>query len=101
MPLADFEKCNVPIYNSKNKNEVVGKKDDFKINTGYMSKTVNLLQFCNKNEFQGALLLDLLNEKLTNLFVTEKRINTTEVDRDSGCSSPMNDPGMGTFFWPI
>lgn len=41
MPLADFEKCNVPIYARRNCKEVIGKKDDFKINTGYMGRKVS------------------------------------------------------------
>lgn len=42
MQLMDFEKTNVPFYNKANKNEVVNKKDDFKINTCFILSEVVL-----------------------------------------------------------
>lgn len=42
MPLADYEKCNVPMYARKKSKEVIGKKDDFKMNTAYISEEVGL-----------------------------------------------------------
>ncbi|EFO17966.1 hypothetical protein LOAG_10533 [Loa loa] len=56
MPLADFEKTNVPLYSSRNLKELIGKKDDFIINTGFIHKS-------------GALLLDLVNANLLDDFV--------------------------------
>ncbi|GMR47704.1 hypothetical protein PMAYCL1PPCAC_17899, partial [Pristionchus mayeri] len=55
MPLADYEKCNVPMYARKKSKEVIGKKDDFKMNTAYISE-------------EGAILLDLLNRNLIGKF---------------------------------
>ncbi|VDK65649.1 unnamed protein product [Onchocerca ochengi] len=60
MPLADFEKTNVPLYSSRNLKELIGKKDDFIINTGFIHKS-------------GALLLDLVNAELLNDFVIEEQ----------------------------
>ncbi|CAG9530303.1 unnamed protein product [Cercopithifilaria johnstoni] len=60
MPLADFEKTNVPLYSSRNLKELIGKKDDFIINTGFIHKS-------------GALLLDLANAKLLNDFVVREQ----------------------------
>uniref|UniRef100_A0A0R3RVE6 Condensin-2 complex subunit H2 n=1 Tax=Elaeophora elaphi TaxID=1147741 RepID=A0A0R3RVE6_9BILA len=59
MPLADFEKTNVPLYSSRNLKELIGKRDDFIINTGFIHKS-------------GALLLDLANAKLLNDFMMQK-----------------------------
>ncbi|VDM98938.1 unnamed protein product [Thelazia callipaeda] len=58
MPLADYEKSNVPLYSSRNNKELVGKKDDFIINTGFIHKS-------------GVLLLDLANERLLNEFLSQ------------------------------
>ncbi|GMT23340.1 hypothetical protein PFISCL1PPCAC_14637, partial [Pristionchus fissidentatus] len=55
MPLADFEKCNVPMYARKKSKEVIGKKDDFKMNSAYISE-------------EGAILLDLMNRNLIGKF---------------------------------
>uniref|UniRef100_A0A915PNM2 Condensin-2 complex subunit H2 n=1 Tax=Setaria digitata TaxID=48799 RepID=A0A915PNM2_9BILA len=60
MPLADFEKTNVPLYSSRNTKELIGKKDDFIINTGFIHKS-------------GALLLDLVNAKLLDDFVMQEQ----------------------------
>ncbi|VDK75074.1 unnamed protein product [Litomosoides sigmodontis] len=58
IPLSDFEKTNVPLYSSRNLKELIGKRDDFIINTGFIHKS-------------GALLLDLANAKFLNDFVMQ------------------------------
>uniref|UniRef100_A0A1I7XRG4 CNDH2_C domain-containing protein n=1 Tax=Heterorhabditis bacteriophora TaxID=37862 RepID=A0A1I7XRG4_HETBA len=103
MPLADFEKCNVPLYTCKNNRDIIGKKDDFKINTGYMGR-------------RGALLLDLLNTRLLDDFASDDfmevgqfdkmkeiskaitEIAETMQDPDSGRGSPVNECIEGNNF---
>ncbi|KAM3728911.1 Condensin-2 complex subunit [Dirofilaria immitis] len=60
MPLADFEKTNVTLYSSRNLKELIGKKDDFIINTGFIHAS-------------GALLLDLANAELLNDFMIQEQ----------------------------
>uniref|UniRef100_A0AAF5PJM1 CNDH2_C domain-containing protein n=1 Tax=Wuchereria bancrofti TaxID=6293 RepID=A0AAF5PJM1_WUCBA len=60
MSPADFEKTNVPLYSSRNLKELIGKRDDFIINTGFIHKS-------------GALLLDLANAKFLNDFVVQEQ----------------------------
>ncbi|VDN55846.1 unnamed protein product [Dracunculus medinensis] len=38
--LTDYEKTNVQLFSRRNKNELIGKKDDFIINTGFVLKNV-------------------------------------------------------------
>lgn len=49
VPLEDFEKSNVPLVSKTG--EVIGKKDDYRVNTCYLHTS-------------GVLLLDLLDAKL-------------------------------------
>ncbi|KHN84028.1 Condensin-2 complex subunit H2 [Toxocara canis] len=51
MTVAEFEKINVALYARRNRQQLIGQKDDFKINTGFIHRS-------------GALLLDLVNEEL-------------------------------------
>ncbi|CAI4225893.1 unnamed protein product [Auanema sp. JU1783] len=95
MPLADFEKCNVPIYSHKKSKDIIGKKDDFKINTGYIGP-------------RGALLLDLLNAQILDEFASDQfmqlgmhcsddededaqKENVEVGDMDSGRGTPDDD----------
>ncbi|WKY06495.1 hypothetical protein Q1695_006580 [Nippostrongylus brasiliensis] len=59
MPLADFEKNGVLIYSTGYRNEVVGKMDDFKMNSGFLTG-------------RGVLLLQLVHEKIVDNFASEK-----------------------------
>ncbi|KAK6111823.1 hypothetical protein QQG55_45165 [Brugia pahangi] len=60
MPLADFEKTSMSLYSSRNLKELIGKRDDFIINTGFIHKS-------------GALLLDLANAKFLDDFVVQEQ----------------------------
>lgn len=40
MPLAEFEKMNVALFARRNSKELIGQKDDFRINTGIVHKSV-------------------------------------------------------------
>uniref|UniRef100_A0A914ZWH1 Condensin-2 complex subunit H2 n=1 Tax=Parascaris univalens TaxID=6257 RepID=A0A914ZWH1_PARUN len=51
VPLAEFEKMNMPLFARRNSKELIGQKDDFRINTGIVHRS-------------GALLLDLANARL-------------------------------------
>ncbi|KAL3989358.1 hypothetical protein ACH3XW_27345 [Acanthocheilonema viteae] len=69
MPLADFEKTNVPLYSSRNPKELIGKRDDFIINTGFIHES-------------GALLLDLANAKLLNDFMVQEQCHGSSGNAD-------------------
>ncbi|KAI1726513.1 condensin II complex subunit CAP-H2 or CNDH2, c-term domain-containing protein [Ditylenchus destructor] len=46
-PLADYEKTDVPLCNRLNPKEVIGKKDDFKLNVTHIHEAVALLDLKN------------------------------------------------------
>lgn len=72
--LANYEKTNVPLYNRNN--EVIGKKDDFKINVCHIYE-VNFYfwrfflilteMYLIKNDFKGMALLDANYKTLSTL----------------------------------
>lgn len=77
--LADFEKTNVPLYNRFNTNEIIGNKDDFKINVCHIEE----VKFCMKiywqisikfkflmSIFKAIALLDSNNFDIINKFST-------------------------------
>uniref|UniRef100_A0A914XMQ7 Condensin-2 complex subunit H2 n=1 Tax=Plectus sambesii TaxID=2011161 RepID=A0A914XMQ7_9BILA len=63
IPLADFEKANVPLVSRTG--EVLGKKDDFRVNNCYVHS-------------DGPLLLDLVNENFIQEFVDPRYVTLLE-----------------------
>ncbi|VDD93783.1 unnamed protein product [Enterobius vermicularis] len=59
VPLTSEEKMDVPLYDSVNPNILIGMKDDFKMNTAFIHES-------------GAMLLDLVNERIINEFTTKE-----------------------------
>uniref|UniRef100_F1KRK5 Condensin-2 complex subunit H2 n=1 Tax=Ascaris suum TaxID=6253 RepID=F1KRK5_ASCSU len=80
MPLAEFEKMNVALFARRNSKELIGQKDDFRINTGIVHKS-------------GSLLLDLVNERLLGQFSAQDRI-TDAANGSMVTEEEIGDPTM-------
>jgi hypothetical protein len=59
IPLADFEKVNVPLYSRRNNKEIIGKKDDFRVNTAHVLKQVRraCLASLHQRAFSGIFIV--------------------------------------------